>query len=78
MLETGIGRGFLVAMASLPGVKFPNDISASSRSFKEDIVEPEWILNPDGTLSVPKAPGIGVEVKEDMLEKVSVRRERIS
>ncbi|HIE22912.1 MAG TPA: o-succinylbenzoate synthase [Candidatus Korarchaeota archaeon] len=78
MLETGIGRGFLVAMASLPGVKFPNDISASSRYYKEDIVEPEWILNPDGTLSVPKVPGIGVEVKEDMLEKVSVRRERIS
>lgn len=77
MLETGIGRGFLVAMATLPGVKFPNDISASSRYFKEDIVEPEWCLNPDGTISVPKAPGIGVEVKEEMLERVSIKRERI-
>jgi len=77
MLETGVGRGFLVSLASLPGVKFPNDISASSRYFKEDIVEPEWSLNPDGTISVPSAPGIGVEVKEELLDRVTVRRERI-
>ncbi len=77
MLETGIGRGFLVAMASLPGVKYPNDISASSRYFKEDIVEPEWSLNPDGTISVPKEPGIGVEIKEDFLKRLVIKKECI-
>ncbi len=69
MLETGIGRGFLVALASLPYVNYPNDISASNRYFKQDIVEPEWTLNRDGTISVPNRSGIGVEVIEERLEK---------
>jgi len=71
MLETGIGRGFQVALATLPNVKYPNDISASNRYYEEDIVEPPWTLNPDGTITVPKKPGIGVEVLEERVEKYS-------
>ncbi len=73
MLETGIGRGFQVAAATLPNVKYPNDISASDRYYTEDIVEPPWTLNSDGTISVPNKPGIGVEVLEEKLEKYSVK-----
>lgn len=74
MLETGIGRGHLVALASLPGINYPNDISASSRYYTEDIVEPPWILNHDGTISVPNKPGIGVEVKPDLIEKLTLKK----
>lgn len=75
MLESGIGRAGNVALASLPNFTLPGDISASKRYYKEDIVEPEFIVNPDGTMDVPVKPGIGVEVNMNMLEKVTVRSE---
>ncbi|BDQ03151.1 o-succinylbenzoate synthase [Ignavibacterium sp.] len=74
MLESGIGRAGNVALASLPNFTLPGDISASKRYYKEDIVEPEFVVNPDGTMNVPTKPGIGVEVNMKMLEKVTVRR----
>lgn len=73
LLETGIGRAHLVAAASLPGVRYPNDISASSRYYKEDIVTPEWIVK-DGFINVPKNRGIGVEIVEERLLHFTQRR----
>ena len=74
MLETGIGRAFLVALASLPNVKYPSDISASSRYWAEgDIVEPPWTLGPNSTLEVPNKPGLGVEVLEDRIRELTTK-----
>lgn len=75
MLESGIGRAGNVALASLPNFTLPGDISASKRYYKEDIVEPEFIVNSDGTMDVPTKPGIGVEVNMKMLDKVTVRKQ---
>ncbi|MEJ5261801.1 MAG: o-succinylbenzoate synthase [Ignavibacterium sp.] len=74
MLESGIGRAGNVALASLPNFTLPGDISASKRYYKQDIVEPEFIVNPNGTVDVPTKPGIGVEVNMKMLEKVTVMK----
>ncbi|MCW8809979.1 MAG: o-succinylbenzoate synthase [Ignavibacteriaceae bacterium] len=74
MLESGIGRAGNVALASLPNFTLPGDISASKRYYKEDIVEPEFIVNKDGTMDVPTKPGIGVEVNINRLEKVTLRK----
>jgi o-succinylbenzoate synthase len=74
MLESGIGRAGNVALASLPNFTLPGDISASKRYFKEDIVEPEFIVNKDGTMDVPTKPGIGVEVNMKGLERVTVHK----
>jgi len=73
MLESGIGRAGNVALASLPNFTLPGDISASKRYYVEDIVEPEFVVNADGTMDVPTKPGIGVEVNMKMLKKVTVR-----
>ncbi|MCR4403824.1 MAG: o-succinylbenzoate synthase [Candidatus Acetothermia bacterium] len=73
MLETGIGRAHNVALASLPGFSLPNDLSASRRYWEHDIIEPEFELNEDGTISVPKRPGIGVEVLKERLEAATLR-----
>jgi O-succinylbenzoate synthase len=62
-------------LASLPNFTLPGDISASKRYYKEDIVEPEFVVNPDGTMDVPMNPGIGVEVNMKMLNKVTVKNE---
>jgi o-succinylbenzoate synthase len=74
MLESGIGRAGNVALASLPNFTLPGDISASKRYYKQDIVEPEFIVNTDGTMDVPTKSGIGVEVNINTLEKVTVRK----
>ena len=64
----------------------PGDISASKRYYKEDIVEPEFLVNKDGTMDVPTKPGtcpaypkgiydrqVGVKVNMKILEKVTVK-----
>ncbi len=73
MLESGIGRAGNVALASLSNFTLPGDISASKRYYKEDIVEPEFLVNKDGTMDVPTKPGIGVEVNMRVLDNVTVR-----
>jgi len=73
MLESGIGRAHNIAMSSLPGFVMPGDVSASARYWDEDIIEPEVIVTSQGTISVPKGPGIGFEAKRELIEKLTVR-----
>ncbi len=75
MLESGIGRAGNVALASLPNFRLPGDISGSRRYWVQDIVEPEFEVGSDGTMAVPTNPGIGVEVMQDRLERVTVHKE---
>ena len=77
MLETGIGRACNIALATLPNFRLPGDISASDRYWAEDIVEPPFILQRGGTISVPTRWGLGVRVKIDLVERLTVRREMI-
>jgi O-succinylbenzoate synthase len=74
MLESGIGRAGNVALASLPNFRLPGDVSASRRYYLEDVVDPEFVLEPDGTMRVPTGPGIGVEVRQRTLERVTLQR----
>lgn len=73
MLESGIGRAHLVALASLPGFSLPGDISASDRYWREEIVEPPFALAPGGMINVPAGPGIGVAVDLQRLQRYTVR-----
>lgn len=75
MLETGIGRAANVALASLPGFVLPNDISASARYWREDIIEPPFMLERDGTIRVPTGPGLGVRVVHERVERATRRHE---
>ena len=75
MLETGIGRAANVAIAGLPGFSLPGDISASNRYYVQDVIAEPFTLNPDGTLTVPTGPGLGVTVDRAALDKVTLRKE---
>ena len=75
MLETGIGRAANLALASLPGFKLPSDISASDRYYDPDIAEPRFTLNSDSTIDVPDKPGLGVDVIQKELERVTLKVE---
>lgn len=76
MLETGIGRAANLALAALPGFTLPGDTSASDRYFRTDITEPFVLV--DGHLSVPDAPGLGVQPLTDRLDAVTTATEWIS
>jgi O-succinylbenzoate synthase len=69
MLETGVGRASNLAIASLPGFTLPGDISASDRYFTRDITNERFTLNPDSTIDVPTAPGLGIMMDENALEQ---------
>ena len=73
LLESGIGRAANVAIASLPNFTLPGDTSASDRYWHEDIVEPPFTLNADGTMDVPSKPGLGVTVVRDRLDEMSAQ-----
>ncbi len=73
MLESGVGRAHNLALASLPGFTLPGDISASRRYWDRDIVWPEFEVQADGHMEVPRGVGIGVEVDEERVAALTVR-----
>lgn len=77
MLESGIGRAHNIALASLPGFSLPGDISASSRYFKRDVITPEVFVDENGTVKVPRAPGLGFGIDLDYLMSNTQTVERI-
>jgi o-succinylbenzoate synthase len=74
-LETGIGRAHHIALSTLPGFTVAGDLAASDRFYAEDVVDPPVTVTPEGTILVPKAPGIGYNVVEKRLSRYCVRRE---
>jgi len=78
MLESGIGRAYNVALASLPNFQLPGDLSPSARYWARDVVTPEWTMNADGLVPVPASmPGLGVEVDTGFIESLTSRSETL-
>ena len=79
MLESGIGRAYNVALASLPNFSLPGDLSPSARYWQRDVITPEWTMDDEGMVHVPlDKPGIGVTVDRDFLDSLTVRTEEIT
>ncbi|MEO6802348.1 MAG: o-succinylbenzoate synthase [Granulicella sp.] len=74
MLETGIGRAHNIALSSLPNFSLPGDVSASSRYWQQDIIEPAVTVTSTGEIVVPTIPGSGYAVQRDRIEALTVRR----
>ena len=78
MLESGVGRAYNVALASLPNFQKPGDVSPSARYWTRDVVTPEWTMSPDGMVMVPlNRPGIGVTVDTGRVDDLTVRMEHV-
>lgn len=71
MLESGIGRAHNIALTSLPGFTLPGDTSGSDRYWDRDIINPPVKVSADGTISLPKGPGIGYEPDWDAIRAVT-------
>lgn len=59
MIETGIGRAHNIALSTLENFTLPGDVSAGSRYFREDIVDPPVEVTGDGCIIPSARPGIG-------------------
>jgi o-succinylbenzoate synthase len=77
MLESGIGRSHNVALSTLLSFKLPGDVSASKRYWKEDIIEPEVEVSPQGTIAITDKPGRGYDLRLDLIESLTVRKETL-
>jgi O-succinylbenzoate synthase len=77
MLESGIGRSHNIALASLENFSLPGDVSASARYWAEDIIEPEVTVTECGEIEISDTPGRGYEVRTDLIESLTVRKETI-
>jgi O-succinylbenzoate synthase len=77
MLESGIGRSHNIALSTLENFTLPGDVSASARYWAEDIIEPEVEVTSRGEIVISDAPGRGYEVRTDLIERLTVRKEEI-
>ena len=78
MLESGIGRAHNIAMSTLSGFTLPGDVSASSRYWEEDIIDPPVRVSAAGTITAPDAPGIGFNLNLPRIDALTVRKQTIN
>jgi O-succinylbenzoate synthase len=77
MLESGVGRSHNIALSTLENFTLPGDVSASARYWAEDIVEPEVTVSSAGEIVIPDTPGRGYEVRTELVDRLTVRKETI-
>src|SRR5213079_752818 len=73
MLESGIGRAHNVALSSLENFTLPGDVTASSRYWVRDIIDPWVEVSADGFISQREVAGIGYRVDETLMDEFTVR-----
>jgi O-succinylbenzoate synthase len=72
MLETGIGRAFNVAFASLELIDYPGDTSPNDKYFARDVVKNPFAMT-EGIIRPHSGPGIGVEVDAEFFSQSTVK-----
>jgi o-succinylbenzoate synthase len=73
-LETGIGRGFNLALAALPGFTLHSDMSPARIFYEQDLVEPTFDIDQSGCIAVPSRAGNGFPVAADRVAAAAIRR----
>jgi O-succinylbenzoate synthase len=75
--EFGVARVAAVAVASLAACTLPSDVAGPGQPYSRDIVDPA-VRATDGMVPVPiAAPGLGHEVEEDMVRRMSAECVRL-
>ena len=73
MLESSIGGGLCLELASMPGFTYPGDIFPSSKFYTQDLTDRDLVLAADGTFTVTDKPGTGYV---PMMDRIEARTER--
>jgi len=74
MLESGIGRAANIHLSTLENFSLPGDVAASKRYFNPDLIDPPIDVAPDGTIGVPRGPGLGVSIVDERLDRATLRQ----
>ena len=61
MLESGVGYGTLIELATLDNFAYPADIFPSDHFYTQDLAEPSVVINRDRTFTPSSVPGIPYE-----------------
>lgn len=78
MLETGIGRAFNIAVASLPNYKYPADMSPVNFFYEDDLVKNSFVVDKDGYVKVPSTAGLGFEIDTEKVNHYTVESEEMA
>lgn len=74
MLESAVGSGVSIELATLPNFQYPADIFPTAVNYVEDLANPPIGLSTPGYLPVSTVPGTPYEPQEDLLDQYTVRR----
>lgn len=74
MLETGIGRAFNIAVASLPNYIYPADMSPVNFFYADDLVKDSFTVDNQGYVTVPTKPGLGFDVLPAKIDKYTIEK----
>jgi O-succinylbenzoate synthase len=74
MPELGIGQAQGMHFGTLSHCRFPTDVEASLRWFRDDIISPVLEVK-NGCLCPPRSPGLGLEVSDAKLRQYAVASE---
>lgn len=74
MLESAIGVGINIELATLPNFTYPNDLFESQRFYRQDLTDPETHLNPDCTFTPSTVPGTPYVPVMDQVDRVTIRK----
>jgi O-succinylbenzoate synthase len=71
MLESAVGAGISIELATLPNFTYPNDLFETARFYREDLTEPWTHLNADCTFTPSSVPGIPYKPMEERIRQYS-------
>ncbi len=75
MPELGVASAQALHLATLENFRFPTDVEASARWFKDDIIMPPIEISEEGFIHLPEGPGMGYKVDMDKVERYRIRFE---
>ena len=78
MLESAVGQGPSIALATLDNIAYPADIFPTERLYDEDLSAPDVVLTGPGRLSAPDRPGHGFAPVPERLARHTVQHARVT
>ena len=78
MLESAIGQGPAIALATLPDIGYPCDIFPSDRLYAQDLAEPEITLSAPSEIEAPATPGHGYRPDPERLAACTLEHARVT
>lgn len=74
MLESALGGGICIELATLSNFTYPADIFPSRYFYQQDLCAPETVLSGPGEMAASQVPGVPYEPVPELLEERTVKK----